>query len=199
VEIRDLDVGQAGENGGNMRQVHYNLFGLEYEIGVLPTTGDYLYFTNSAKRPEGRFYNVYKYFHHIPNSTGMKINQTHNFTNTLDGMIDYERINVSVYSPAAEAALRQEGTNAPALILNAFMADGKGRTAWMSAPESGRPLTEDDVAVLVKSLVIWASGESYDVVPGIAASNPSRAVLYKVYNRDMVQPVEVSLSVGSIY
>jgi hypothetical protein len=75
------------------------------------------------------------------------------------------------------------------------MAGGKGRTAWLS----GADLSGDDMAVLLKSLVIWSSGEEYYTVPSFTMVAPITVKMVKVYNLGMMQPIEISLTVGSVY
>jgi hypothetical protein len=201
VEVRDLSLGLAGQNANQlpdrMGDVHNKLFGIEYVSAVSPGSND-LFFTGNAKMVGGNFYNIYSYFYNIPNSTLQKINETHHFTGLLGG--NNERMNITTLAyNSAQGIIREDITGAPALVLNSFMAEGKGRTAWLSYPESGSLSTNDDMSVLLKALAFWASGETYDVVPAGTMNSPTKAVLYKVLNTNLMQPIEVSLTMGTIY
>jgi len=207
IEVRDLSLELAGpkENYGDEGKIHQLLFGLGYlhDIPVPSITGA-ITFNPQATFPNTTYYNVYNYFAHIPNGTGMKINETHYFSNFL-GCNDPEHgecEKMQTTLPSARALMNQSGTGLPALIVNSAVAENKGRTAWLSGLPSGKHLTDDDMddmTVLIKSLVIWASGEEYDVLPSISMVSPMKATMYKVYNMDMMQPVEITLSMGSVY
>jgi hypothetical protein len=189
VEIRDLSVALAGSNPG-MGTIHNRLFGVAFSSEVHVGSGA-VSFTDRAKDSSKKYFNIYNYFHHIPNGTGMKINETHYFQNFLEPTNE----KMDAISPA-EAVLSVDGSGAPALVLNEGMSSGRGRTAWLSA---GLPLSSDDTSVLLKSLAVWASGEERQVVPGSGLGSSVTAYMYKVYNRDMMQPVEVALTIGSVY
>ncbi len=193
VEVRDLSLQLAGpgENFGDTGFVHQKLFGMAFSNQMPnPSTAE-ISFNAQAGYPNTTYYNVYNYFYSIPNGTGMKINKTHLFTNFLDSG---EKIQIIL--PSAKALLNQTSSGAPALIVNQAVASNKGRTAWLSG---GAGLTGDDMSVLLKSLVIWASGEEYEVVPGFTMVSPMRASSFKVYNVEMMQPVEIELTVGAVY
>jgi len=193
VEVRDLNNELAGpkENYGDEGEVHELLFGIQFSLmGASEPSQDAITFNPSATFPNSTYYGVYKYFSNIPNGTGMKINATHYFQNFLSSGEQ-----MAVIVPSARALMNQTGTGAPALIVNSAMAGGKGRTAWLS----GADLSGDDMAVLLKSLVIWSSGEEYYTVPSFTMVAPITVKMVKVYNLGMMQPIEISLTVGSVY
>lgn len=194
VEVRDLNLELAGQNAGDMWDVHNRLFGIEWSNLMPGPSSAEITFNAEVASPKSSYYNVYNYFHHIPNSTGMKINESHKFTDFLE---DTEKL--MIISPSAKTLLNQSGTGSPALVLNKAMAENKGRTAWLSGMPAGMSLTDDDKAVLMKSLVVWASGERYNLIPGIQMVSSVKATMFKLYNKDMMQPIEVTLSMGAIY
>ncbi len=193
VEVRDLNLQLAGpgENFGDMGYVHQRLFGIAFSSSMPSPSEAEIAFNAQAGYPNSTYYNIYKYFYHIPNGTGMKINESHMFADFLESDEQIE-----IVLPSARALLNQTSAGSPALIANKAAASDRGRTAWLSG---GASLANDDMSVLLKSLVIWASGEEYDVAPGFTMSGPVKATMYKVYNTDMMQPVEIELMMGSIY
>lgn len=193
IEVRDLSLMLAGpgENFGDEGNVHQKLFGIAFSSEMPQPSQAEISFNSQATFPNSTYFNVYNYFSHIPNSTGMKINETHYFPDFLGS-----EEQIKIILPSARALMNQSGTGSPALIVNKAVAENRGRTAWLSG---GRPLTEDDMSVLIKSLAIWASGEEFSVLPSISMVSPMKATMCKVYNRDMMQPVEIELTMGSVY
>jgi hypothetical protein len=193
IEVRDLTREIAGGNSGDSWAVHTKLFGVNWSVDAPHPSSSAIQFTSFSGSFNTTFYNIQNYFYHIPNSSGMRINQTHSFADFLN----YEdTVNVTYeYTDTQKVILYQLGTNSPALVANIGMVDGKGRAAWM--PEAA--LNDDDMSVLLKSLSVWASGERYMLIPNVQMYNPSSSTLYKVYSADMFQPVEIILTLGNIY
>lgn len=91
--------------------------------------------------------------------------------------------------------LKQIGSSLPASIVNYNIQEGKGRTVWLSG---GGGTTTEEQKILIKSLIVWAAGSSYEIVK----SNIKRPVVlsfYKTFNKDMLQEVRIVLSLGYLY
>jgi len=91
--------------------------------------------------------------------------------------------------------LLQEGTGVPACIVNSRIVDDKGRAAWLA---SGSGFTQEINSTL-RALVAWAAGSEYEVIRSNLENLPVKASLYKVYDQDMFQPVEIELAIGYLY
>ena len=73
--------------------------------------------------------------------------------------------------------------------------DDKGRAAWLA---SGSGFTQEINSTL-RALVAWAAGSEYEVIRSNLENLPVKASLYKVYDQDMFQPVEIELAIGYLY
>lgn len=83
----------------------------------------------------------------------------------------------------------------PACIVNSNIVDDKGRTAWL-APGS---VSSQEISNILRTLVVWAAGDENEVVKNDVKNVPVVVSLYKVYDQDMYQPVEVVLTMGNLY
>lgn len=105
-----------------------------------------------------------------------------------------ETVNVSSSLGVEHMLLRQEN-GIPAAMVNSNIKDAqnRGRTAWLSAgaanPENG---------VLIRSLVAWAAGENYHILPA-TVPNPVVVSLIKTLNADMFQPLEIVMDIGFVF
>ncbi|NIO20466.1 MAG: hypothetical protein GTN76_06930 [Candidatus Aenigmarchaeota archaeon] len=91
--------------------------------------------------------------------------------------------------------LLQEVSTLPAAIVNYKVQDGKGRTVWLSG---GGDTTTEEQSILIKSLMVWAAGNNYDVLRG-DIRRPVVIPFYKTFNKDMLQEVRIVLSLGHLY
>ena len=100
-----------------------------------------------------------------------------------------ERVNISEKAELGNVVLRDDGLwEVPALVAN--YASG-GRVAWLSAGSS----QEDS---LVRALVVWASGDLYQMIQS-PVRNPAVTKILKVVNIDMFQPMEIVLKLGFVF
>ena len=95
-----------------------------------------------------------------------------------------------------DVILLQKGTQLPACVVNSNVADGNGRAAWLAYSDPG---SSQDMANMLRTLVAWAAGEENEVVKNDVRNLPVVTSLYRTYDQDMYQPVEVVLTMGNLY
>lgn len=183
-EDKGMVLEQDLENTNKFTLVHTQLFGLQYDPDLSVGLGNISFATEHS----GEYYNIEKYFLHIPGlDPGWQ---------SAESPLDPGERVMPTNGEAGRIVMRQAGTGTPAVIANSRISQGMGRTAWFS-----RDLESPERAVLLKSLLAWAAGETYDAVPG-TVSNPSVFTLYKVLHEEpnpMAQPVKIVLSMGYIF
>lgn len=181
VEVRDL-------TSGDIDPVQSDIFGLVWNNSLNPNTNN-IFFTSSTATPES--YTVYKYFHHIPNSSGQTYPKPYYFQNFLSsGERVWQKDN-----DTKRIAMMQENSGTPACIINHGVSGGFGRTAWLSGLDS----LEEDERVLIKSLILWAAGDEFDVVESDILTSVAKLSFFKVLDQDMYQPIEIELTLGYLY
>jgi len=180
VEVRDMD-------SGDIDSVQSEIFGLAWD-GPVPDSGN-ISFTSSPSERES--YAIYKYFHHVPNSSGQTYPEPHEFQDFLSSGERVKQKN----NDAKRIVLTQGSSGAHACIVNYGVSRGFGRTAWLS----GLGSLEEDERVLIKSLILWAAGDEYDVVESDIKTSIVKFSFFKVLDQDMYQPVEIILDMGYIY
>jgi hypothetical protein len=92
--------------------------------------------------------------------------------------------------------LFQKGTQLPACIVNSNIVDNNGRTAWLSYAD---PVGNQETSSMLKDLVVWAAGDENEVIKNDVKNLPVVTSLYRTYDQDMFQPVEVLLTMGNLY
>jgi hypothetical protein len=92
--------------------------------------------------------------------------------------------------------LFQKSMQLPACIVNSNIADGKGRTAWLSYAD---PAGSQEISNMLRDLVVWTAGDENEVVRNDVKNVPVVVSLYRTYDQDMYQPVEVVLTMGNLY
>lgn len=169
--------------------VQNNTFGLGN--GAVAPGGGGIKFSSESNNTDNEIYKIYKYFYHFPNSTGyVAYNPPYTFSNFLIPSETVKQRN----DDDRKVLLIQDVTNVPACIVNYNIRNNNGRTVWLSKSGS---LTEDQ-KVLIKSLIVWASVDKYNVVKN-EIEGPVSVSFYKVYNDDMFQPVVINLKLGYLY
>jgi len=133
-------------------------------------------FPQKHSHPNSTFYKFYRYFYNFPKSTGMKIVEPYTFPDLLSS---YEHMVANNYTNA-ECILAGDssGERKCGLILNNGAVNERGRTGWLSFPESGILDTPEN-RVLLKSLMEWLAGENYHVLNN-NIGNPSISRFYKI-------------------
>ncbi|MEM7815507.1 MAG: hypothetical protein QXN71_00095 [Candidatus Aenigmatarchaeota archaeon] len=116
--------------------------------------------------------------------------ENHIFSNILQN----EKVGPNPNAKHSKTVLVQQGTNTPSCIINTNIVNGRGRTAWLA---SGSGINQE-TGNMLKSLVSWAAGEERYIVKN-EVRNAVVAKVYKVYDEDIYQPVEITLSIGSLY
>jgi hypothetical protein len=186
VELRDLDA----ENKINGKPVQEEIFGLKWDDSVNVNTNSLEFSTHA----ESLYYGLYKYFHHIPTATGRYIREGFEFPNFLSG----EKVKPSD-GLEERIALKQKGTNASAVIARDGIVDSRGRSVWISA---GRD-DEDEKKLLVKSAIVWASGQSYHIVENLLLKPVKISYMKTIQENDfdpgMYQLMEIVLQLGYVY
>jgi hypothetical protein len=180
VEVRDL-----GQD--DLDAIQSGMFGLAWDSSLSPDNGNISFASVPA---QAESYRIYKYFHSIPNSSGQTYPGPYEFESFLSG----ERV-IQKDNDTRRIVMVQEGTGVPASIINYGVSGGAGRSAWLSAGLDSR----DDKKVLIKSLVLWAAGNEFDVVESDVSAAAASFSFFKVLNQDMYQPVEIMLSLGYLY
>ncbi len=181
VEVRDL-------TSGDIDSVQADIFGLVWNNSLSPSSNN-ISFSSSTGTPES--YTIYKYFHHIPNSSGQTYPDPHYFQNFLSsGERVWQRDNNT-----KRIAMIQENSGVPACIINYGVSGGAGRTAWLS----GLGSLEEDERVLIKSLILWAAGNEFDLVESDIQTEISKFSFFKVLNQNMYQPIEIEMTLGYLY
>ncbi|RLI97977.1 MAG: hypothetical protein DRO99_01885, partial [Candidatus Aenigmatarchaeota archaeon] len=132
------------------------VFGIDWNSSKT-RSGD-MHMTGIMSRANATYYYVYKHFYGFPDKGGLKIPEPHTFSNLLE---DSEKTYNSSYTKSYCAI--EDDSGLCGLIVNSGMSQGVGRTAWMSYPESG-DLTSNDITVLMRALVTWLAGESYEPI-----------------------------------
>ncbi len=203
IEIRDLDAEYKLEETQN------ELFGLKWEQAG-QDRGDPTYRIIFNTPPESRYYNIRKYFMAIPNMTGNPdslddfVNETFAFSNFVGSneevwVTDNDDKRVILF-------IKDFVPMAPALVVKDKAYKGRGRAAWLSAGYGGGELEEK--GVLIKSLILWASGEVFHVT-GHEIKEPEVSYLIDVIRRrrelepveqrrTFFHPVKVVLSLGYV-
>ena len=172
---------QSGRQGQSLTQ----LFGVEAGQG-LAGTQDILFETNALSE----FYNIEKYFRHIPSGIDWGDGQVR-----LANFLDSGETVQPTGADTERVVLKGAGAaGSPALIVNSRAVAGQGRTAWLSAGMEDQEARKN----ILRALFAWAAGDTYDVVPG-TVPEPVSFSLYKTIRGDMVQPVRIVLSLGYIF
>ena len=91
--------------------------------------------------------------------------------------------------------LVQNTSNIAACVINSDMVEGSGRTAWLASADP----SSQEAGNMLRTLVGWAAGMENDIVKNEIKNVPVVAGIYKAYDYDMFQPVEVVLTLGSLY
>ena len=91
--------------------------------------------------------------------------------------------------------LWQATSGVAAAIINYDIQEGKGRTVWLSG---GGDMNSEEQKVLIKSLMAWTAGNSYDVLKS-EIKRPVTVHIYKTFSRDMLQEVRISLGLSYLY
>ncbi|HJW96589.1 MAG TPA: hypothetical protein VJ485_00325 [archaeon] len=86
--------------------------------------------------------------------------------------------------------------SASACIAYANIVNGNGRTAWLT---NYNDMADQDMRNMLRTLVVWAAGEENEVIKGEVKNVPVVASIYKTYDKDMFQPVEIVLTMGNLY
>jgi hypothetical protein len=81
-------------------------------------------------------------------------------------------------------------------VVNSNIVDDNGRTAWLAYSD---PSASQDAGNMLRTLVVWAAGDEYYVIKNEVRNVPVVNSLYKTYDQDMYQPVEVVLTMGRLY
>jgi hypothetical protein len=102
--------------------------------------------------------------------------------------------NVTQFGDKAEKILLVQDSGVSASVVNYRIQEGKGRTVWLS----GGDTSTEEQRTLIKSLMAWASGDSYDILKG-EINRPVVVPFYKTYNKDMLQEVRIVLAMGYLY
>ncbi len=87
-----------------------------------------------------------------------------------------------------------DGRTVPVSIINYNMVNGKGRVAWLS--NSSVQELKSSTEQLIKTLIIWAAGEKYQLITGMEKTSPVTLYFYKTLNQDMFQPIGLELTIG---
>ncbi len=162
------------------------IFGLEWSSS--PESASALVFSPAIE--EGMLaYPVVRNFYAFPNSSGQRIESPHVFGNFISG----ERV-VQKDGDMTRSVLVQQDSNHSALIVNAGVSNGLGRTAWLS----GGPDTEDR-RVLMKAVIAWLAGDTEHVIDEKMSKQLAVVPFIKLYNKDMFEPVEIVLTLGHRY
>lgn len=183
VEMRDLA-------SGDVDSTHTDIFGIVWNDSLVTGSQGISFSTDTEKRES---YTLYKYFHHVPNGSGYTYEEPHSFSNFLGSEKIWQRDD-----DARRMPLVQDSTGRPACIINYGVSGGYGRTAWISDMGALNTLGGDE-EVLLKSLLMWAAGNDYVVVPSDMARSIMKLSFLKVLNTDMYQPVEIVMEMGYLY
>lgn len=183
VEIRELN--SSDQISG--KPVQEDIFGLKWNGEQTVNENDLEF----RVEPNSSYYNMKKYFYSLPNSTGQVFPEEWKLPNFLSPA-------EKVGSGEGEAVLRQRFTGAPAVVVTK-KGNRKGRTAWVSA---GKEDLEEKKLVL-KSVVLWASGERYRVIQN-EIQRPVELRYRKVetgegFEYGMYRPVEIILRLGYVF
>lgn len=184
VEVVDLTEGDISGDS-----VQENIFGLKWNSALTPNSNNITFSIDS----ESEFYNIYKYFYNIPNLTGWIPPENHTLKNFLDPNEKVDAKNGN------NIVLKQKATNVPAAIVNNKIFEGKGRAVWLSAGND----ESVEKKMMLRSLILWASGETYEVVEN-KIPNPASFSIFKLikkgeYNPGMDQIIKVTLSLGHVF
>jgi len=134
-------------------------------------------------------YPIIRNFYAFPNSSGGKIAKPHVFQNFIAG----ERV-TQKDGRQSFMVLAQSDTNHSGLIVNAGVSGGAGRTAWLSdGPDT------DEREVLLKAVVAWLAGSTENILDNAMSRQVATVPFVKVYNKDMYEPVVITLTLGNRY
>ncbi len=118
--------------------------------------------------------------------------ETHNFSSNL---LQNEKVQPADNNPQ-KTILLQKSRQLPACIVNSNIVNENGRTAWLAYAD---PAANQDISTMLKTLVVWAGGDENSLVNNEVRNVPVVTSLYKTYDQDMYQPVEVVLTMGNLY
>ncbi|MCK5022893.1 MAG: hypothetical protein KAS04_01835 [Candidatus Aenigmarchaeota archaeon] len=120
---------------------------------------------------------------------------THRDSPTFENFLESYENTTQLNDDNNRILLSQLGTNVPACVINYNVEGiGKGRTAWISNSSQNY----EKYNTVVKSLILWAAGNRYNIVKA-DIKNPSNSYIHKVYNKDMFQNVKILLQLGYLY
>ena len=118
--------------------------------------------------------------------------ETHNFSSNL---LQNEKVEPADNN-SQKIILLQKSRQLPACIVNSNIADERGRTAWLAYAD---PSASQEISTMLKTLVVWAAGDENEVVKNEVRNIPVVTSLYRTYDQDMYQPVEIVLTMGNLY
>ncbi|MCX6814217.1 MAG: hypothetical protein NTY20_00985 [Candidatus Aenigmarchaeota archaeon] len=95
-----------------------------------------------------------------------------------------------------KSMLIQRSTQLPACVVNSNIVDDRGRTAWLAYAD---PAANQDISNMLRTLVVWAAGDENVIIKNEVRNVPVVTSLYKIYDQDMYQPVEIVLTMGNLY
>jgi len=180
----------------NMDDAQLNVFGIEPDSDQTQNPGTPTHKIAFNVTPESRYYNILKYFLAIPNDTDMSgnpselddfINSSFVFSNFLKGGDEEEKVAPTHDNGVRDMErvvmhVRDTSPEAPAAIVRDKAYLGTGRTVWLPPSDLVSAGDREEYAALLKSLVLWASGERM-LVTGHEVRNPESSYLIDVIER----------------
>jgi hypothetical protein len=169
-----------------------SIFGINRE-NVLVDAND-IWFTDESDQVNKTVYMIKKYYDKFPSSLPTKVSR---FASDMFFSAGDKRI-VQI-GDRGKVLLRQATSGATACVVNDAVVNGNGRAVWLSKPDMTRMATDEDVKLLLRSIVAWAAGD-YRLIKTNVQNNVVSVSLYRMINgSDMFEPMEVVLDLGYSY
>jgi hypothetical protein len=176
--------------------IQENYFGLNFSDNN-PNTNN-ITFTLESQKGENEIYQIYKYFHHLPlnETTENPFQEGFEFNNYDYKFLSPDENVTQKYGDGRKVVLEQD-SGVKACIVN-YGVGGEGRTVWLSGVDDPQYSDSDEYKLLIKSLIVWAAGDKYDVTEA-EIEKPVSTYMFKLLNKDMFQAIKIVLNLGYSY
>lgn len=170
----------------DIQSVERRLFGIGWDESAVPAARPELLSPNISNA-NSTLYLIGKYFRNFPVPPyGMKFAGEPQFDLLSPGEKVVPEDSALAMRPERNVIAQQGGSALSASIAMSGLVDGRGRTMWISKPESGGFDDNGKNQLLLKAAVAWLAGETYTPV----SSQMESPVISKLYT--LIRPIGIA-------